>query len=337
MIAQWKIVFWDVGQGDATTILLPDGSYILIDAGPSMRQMNPLPGWFRRVGNPPIKLAVVTHSHADHFGGLIPLCQEDSQRIEKISVLNDAGLGKQVALLKVLKARKDSGTELCFVDKAQTLYEDGILRLRIVHPTDVSDRSRLSGDVNKTSMIILLERVDCPEAEPLVVFGGDVPLPAIKSTCSNLSPGVLTGPHHGHPQGKKKVGAQEYCRFFRDDLRPSNIFISVSRNNQYKLPNVNYVKGAANAGACVCCSQLSINCDAERSQNVFEGSAFCGVDKPVKSVQCRGAMCVYASADGITFDENQDEFIKMLFDTIPTARCRPNSTLTGMTKETRKL
>lgn len=67
MIDGWEVVFWDVGQGDATTIKLPDGSYILIDAGPATQKGNPLPGWFRRMGEPPIKLAVVTHSHMDHF------------------------------------------------------------------------------------------------------------------------------------------------------------------------------------------------------------------------------------------------------------------------------
>ena len=51
--------------------------------------------WFRRVGNPPIKLAIVTHSHVDHFGGLTALCHEDVQRIETIAVLNDAGLRTQ--------------------------------------------------------------------------------------------------------------------------------------------------------------------------------------------------------------------------------------------------
>lgn len=333
MIGGWEVVFWDVGQGDATTIKLPDGSYVLIDAGPATQKGNPLPGWFRRMGEPPIKLAVVTHSHVDHFGGLISLCNEEGQRIEEIAVLKDAGLKSQSQLLRTLQARKNAGTALRLIDKAQTLYKDESLCLQIIHPANIADKSKLPADVNKTSMIILLERVDDPKSEPLVVFGGDAPLPAIRAACSGLAPCVLTGPHHGHPQGVKKIGTQDYVRFFRDNMRPTNIFVSVGRNNQYKLPNINYIKGAATAGACVCCSQLSTNCDPDRKTDVFEGSAFCGVDKPVNSVQCRGAMRVYATADGIAFDENQADFVKTLANAVPGAKCRPVAELKGMLAE----
>ena len=204
MIGGWEVIFWDVGQGDATTVKLPDGSYILIDAGPATQKGNPLPGWFRRMGGPPIRLAVVTHSHIDHFGGLISLCNEDGQRIDSIAVLKDAGLERQSQLLMALQTRKSTGTVLRLIDKVQTLYEDAVLRLRIVHPKDITEKSKLPTDVNKTSMIILLERVDNPSGEPLIVFGGDAPLPAIRAACCGLAPCVLTGPHHGHPQGTKK-------------------------------------------------------------------------------------------------------------------------------------
>ena len=323
MIGGWEVIFWDVGQGDATTIKLPDGSYVLIDAGPAIQQGNPLPGWFRRMGGPPIKLAVITHSHVDHFGGLVSLCTENGQRIDSIAVLKDAGLEHQSQLLRVLQVRKNNGVNLRLVDKAQVLYEDVLLRLRIVHPSDIADKSKLPADVNKTSMIILLERVNDPNAEPLVVFGGDAPLPAIQAACCGFAPCVLTGPHHGRPQGVRKAGTQEYWRFFRDTLRPENIFVSVGRNNRYKLPNVNYIKGAATVGVRVCCSQLATTCDPGRKSDVFEGSALSGVDKPANSVQCRGAMRVYVAAAGITFDENQAEFVKARASAVPFAKCRP--------------
>ncbi len=38
---EWEIVFWDVGQGDATSIRLPDGSFVLVDFGPSAHSEKP--------------------------------------------------------------------------------------------------------------------------------------------------------------------------------------------------------------------------------------------------------------------------------------------------------
>lgn len=210
-MGEWEIVFWDVGQGDATSIRLPDGSYVLVDLGPGTKQGNPLPGWFRRMGNPPIRLAIVTHSHVDHFGGLTVLCHEGGQHIETIAVLNDAGLRTLPRsedlemLLQALKARKDSGeSKIKLVDKVQVLYGDDSLRLRIVHPEDISDNIELPADVNKTSMVLILERIEGTCLEPLVVFGGDAPFSALKQSCGGLQPFVLTGPHHGHPQGVKR-------------------------------------------------------------------------------------------------------------------------------------
>jgi competence protein ComEC len=329
---EWEIVFWDVGQGDATSIRLPDGSFVLVDFGPSAHQGNPLPGWFRRMGNPPIELAIVTHSHVDHFGGLTALCHEDAQRIETIAVLNDAGLRTQSRsedlemLLQALKARKDSGrSKIKLINKAQVLYENDSLRLRIVHPDDISGDIELPADVNKTSMVLLLEHFGDSCTEPLVVFGGDAPFSALKQSCGGLQPFVLTGPHHGNPQGTKKPKVPIYWRFFKDEMHPRNIFISVGRRNGYKLPDANYVKGAASAGVKVACSQLSVKCDPDRKTDVFEGSALSGVDKPAHSVQCRGAMRVFASATGIRFDENQADFEKAIAGLFPEAPCKCHS------------
>ena len=331
-MGEWEIVFWDVGQGDATSIRLPDGFYVLVDLGPGTNQGNPLPGWFRRMGNPPIRLAIVTHSHVDHFGGLTALCHEGGQRIETIALLNDAGLRTLPRsedlemLLQALKARKDSGeSKIKLIDKAQVLYGDDSLRLRVVHPEDISDNIKLPADVNKTSMVLILERIEGDCLEPLVVFGGDAPFSALKQSCGGLQPFVLTGPHHGHPQGVKKTKVPIYWRFFKDEMHPRNIYISVGRNNGYKLPDANYVKGAASAGVKVSCSQLSVKCDPDRRTDVFEGSALSGVDKPAHSVQCRGAMRVFASATGIRFDENQTDFSKAIDGLFPDAPCKCHS------------
>ncbi|QQG45006.1 MAG: MBL fold metallo-hydrolase [Candidatus Sungiibacteriota bacterium] len=62
--------FFDVGQGDAIFIEVPDGNQILIDGGPNDKILSRLGGvmpfWDRD-----IDLLVLTHPHADHLDGLL--------------------------------------------------------------------------------------------------------------------------------------------------------------------------------------------------------------------------------------------------------------------------
>ena len=60
------IDFLDVGQGDAILIRSPEGKTALVDAGPSKEIVRLI----RERGVKSIDLVVVSHHHADHFGGM---------------------------------------------------------------------------------------------------------------------------------------------------------------------------------------------------------------------------------------------------------------------------
>ncbi len=62
-----RIVFLDVGQGDATLVISPEGRVALIDAGPSEID---LVSQLRRHGVDTVDVAIATHPHADHIGGM---------------------------------------------------------------------------------------------------------------------------------------------------------------------------------------------------------------------------------------------------------------------------
>ncbi len=74
-----QIHFYDVGQGLAALVDLPDGRHILVDAGDRPRQQH-APGagassesWIAQLRadlkGEPIDLMWITHQHADHLGG----------------------------------------------------------------------------------------------------------------------------------------------------------------------------------------------------------------------------------------------------------------------------
>ncbi len=76
-----KIIFCDVGQGDATYIRVKNQVDVLIDAGPDRKVLTCLgkymPFWDRK-----IELAIISHPQKDHFGGFLYLL--DRYQIEKI-------------------------------------------------------------------------------------------------------------------------------------------------------------------------------------------------------------------------------------------------------------
>jgi beta-lactamase superfamily II metal-dependent hydrolase len=63
-VARFDIL--DVGQGDAILVTSPEGKTLLVDAGPSGQVVNLLSE--RNVSA--IDLAVLSHHHFDHYGGM---------------------------------------------------------------------------------------------------------------------------------------------------------------------------------------------------------------------------------------------------------------------------
>jgi competence protein ComEC len=61
-----QITFIDVGQGDAA-LIHAGNRYVLIDAGPSPTRVA---DWLRRAKVDTINLAIASHNHADHIGGM---------------------------------------------------------------------------------------------------------------------------------------------------------------------------------------------------------------------------------------------------------------------------
>ena len=73
---QAKIVFADVGQGDATVVVLPRGRVLVVDAGTPGRGTNTVSGLLRTLNVSHIDYLALSHAQQDHAGGAADLFDE---------------------------------------------------------------------------------------------------------------------------------------------------------------------------------------------------------------------------------------------------------------------
>lgn len=76
---QLEIRFFEVGQGDATLVIGPDGTTFLLDGGPNGRGNDTLVPFLQSRGISQLDYVAASHYHADHVGGLDEVWQAGIQ------------------------------------------------------------------------------------------------------------------------------------------------------------------------------------------------------------------------------------------------------------------
>ena len=200
-----RVTFLDVGQGDAVLIQAPGGQVALIDAGP-----DDIVAALRGFGVHAIDLAVATHPHADHIGGMTGVIETFPVRFYM-----DNGEPHTTQTYRRLLAALDARPEITYLEavpRTLTLGEVEIEVLPLLPPgtTELNDRSIalvvrygtftafLSGDSEVRQLTHLVGRGVVPETV------------------------LLKAPHHGSDNG--------FTWEFLDAARPRVVVISVGRN-----------------------------------------------------------------------------------------------------------
>lgn len=207
------IKFYDVGQGDS--ILIEKGTtQILIDGGPNDRILTDLGRdllpWDRE-----IELLVLTHPHADHLTGLIPVIGR--YKIDRIlyfpSVYDTAGYKNFQELVE------KEGAEV-LLGQAGGKLTLGEISFQIIWPTaNFRDENK-----NNESLVMLL---DYQDFEALLL--GDAEKEIQSRFVINEDVEVIKVGHHGSKNGS-------YEPLLRA-VRPDLAVISVGAKNRYGHPH----------------------------------------------------------------------------------------------------
>lgn len=131
----FRVVFYDVGQGDGALLETPSGHLILIDGGSRRAGLEEI---LLKNGIGRIDLAVLTHFHEDHYGGLEALAE--AGRIERLVVKESAYQNDEIRS-RLEAAMEKAGKSVIRPEKMGRIVLDGVC-LELLNP----DRIALGDD-----------------------------------------------------------------------------------------------------------------------------------------------------------------------------------------------
>ena len=223
--AELRVVFLDVGQGDAAAIESPSGKVLLVDTGGVLADGSDNEGrrvvgpYLRSRGVRRIDMELLTHPHADHIGGAATLLE----RFPTAELLDN---GQQTDSLLLTHLRTDAAehhVQYLAARRGQTLdFQDGVTA-RILSPTEAETH----GSPNNASIVLMIQY-----GRTTFLFTGDAEADEeadLLAAHQLLHCDVLKVGHHGSRTSTTPP--------FLAAAHPRIAVISVGAHNLYGHPN----------------------------------------------------------------------------------------------------
>jgi competence protein ComEC len=233
-----KIIFFDVGQGDAALLTSPDGRHILVDSGPRHLHYDAgkrvIAPYLKREGIDEIDALVLSHADTDHLGGFPYLL-----RNFKVHEVWDNGQAKDSKIYQEYLGVVDSLRIKRRILRAGDVIEDfDPIRIYVFHPT--TNFLNMEGlSANNGSLVL---KVSYGEADFL--FMGDVEkLGEVQITRFGdlLESEVIKVGHHGSNTSSSS--------FLLKAIRPQYAVISVGEFNKFDHPHPSALTRLNSVGA----------------------------------------------------------------------------------------
>lgn len=234
-----SVLFFDVGQGDATLLCTADGN-ILIDAGPESAEET-LCDRLAELGVDSLRLLVLTHPDEDHIGGADAILREFS--VDEVW-LNGADETGNESFARLTDALRTSHAKILSARAGDHLLCASLV-LTVLFPFPGTEP--LSG--NEGSLIL---RAQCGDVS--ILFPGDAgtAVETVLLTSYDAAQLAATVLHAGHHSSNTSTGAD-----FLSAVHPEYTVISCGAGNRYGHPNALLLDRLRQSGTTVYRTDLS--------------------------------------------------------------------------------
>lgn len=216
-----KVIFLDVGQGDAIFIETPQKHQILIDGGPSSKILEKL-GEAMPFYDRSLDLIILTHPDPDHLLGLI-----DVLRVYRVELIGYTGVKSNKAdFLEWENQILEKKVSKIVLKKNQKILLGKEIFFEILAPLESFEGKEVS-DFNSSSIVAKLNYL-----EDTFLFTGDIPKSIEKKLVEqgiNLDSDILKVSHHGSKTSSSDI--------FLTVVTPEIAVIQVGEDNQYGHPH----------------------------------------------------------------------------------------------------
>ncbi len=223
------VKYIDVGQGDATLIVSPEGKTVLIDAGDNSQGKTVIQS-LKKEAVKQIDYFVLTHPDADHVGG----ADDVIRSLPVKSVVMPLKSSSTKTYFDVLRAIQEKKIPIIHGEKGMSLDIGKSVKAQIL-----SSGPKVSYvDTNDWSIVLKVTY-----GKQKFLFTGDAAKKAendMLASGQDLSANVYKAGHHG----SKTSSSSKFLKA----VRPEIVVISVGANNKYHHPSIETLQHIQQAG-----------------------------------------------------------------------------------------